>query len=103
MLLASWASLTSLGLTTRILRGPTGSVPRRPWQFATPDASREIRRRTRPRGMGARNVEVTTFRETDETPEIVGQLFARPKARRICALGGGKHGPSPREFDALRP
>jgi len=53
--------------------------------------------------MGARNVEVTTFRETDETPEIVGQLFARPKARRICALGGEKHGPSPREFDALRP
>lgn len=59
--------------------------------FATFDALREIRRCTRPRGMGARNVEVTTFRETDETPEIVGQLFARPKARRICALNEGKH------------
>lgn len=41
--------------------------------------------------MGARNVEVTTFRETDETPKIVRQLFARPKARRICARGDGKH------------
>lgn len=37
--------------------------------------------------MGALSVEVTTFRETDETPEIVRQLFARPKARRICARG----------------
>lgn len=40
--------------------------------------------------MGARNVEVTTFRETRETPEIVEQLFARPKARRICAPGDGE-------------
>jgi len=42
-----------------------------------------------------------TFRETNETPEIVRQLFARPKARRICARGDGKHGPSSWEFDAV--
>lgn len=36
-------------------RGPTGSVLCIPRWYATFDASREIRQRTRPRGMGARN------------------------------------------------
>jgi len=93
--------VTSFTSLSRVLREPTGSVLRRSWQFATFDTSREIRRCTRPRGMGACNVEVTTFREMNETLEIVRQLFARPKARRICARGDGKHGPSSWEFDAV--